>query len=133
MNKQFKYGVLSGISQANSFKFRMMFVLLLVAGAVFALDEFGNKFYNVLNYLCGQMVMLLPVVALSLLVLAAVVYGIGHVFGSEYKSKAQSWATGMIIGMLISLLIWLLSRPLIALFLDPTAIPEGFCQPTWGE
>jgi Na+/proline symporter len=129
--KCFSYGVLSGISQAS--KLKSLFLLFLVVGIIFAQEGVGDKFYNVLNYLCGQMVMLLPVVALSLLVLAAVVYGVGHIFGSETKSKAQSWATGMIIGMLISLIIWLLSKPLITMFLSPDAIPEDFCQPTWGQ
>jgi len=130
--KMISYGILSGIGQAR--KFRVAILLLIVAGAVFAQEgNVGDKLYNVLNYLCGQMVMLLPVVALSLLVLAAVVYGVGHIFGSETKSKAQSWATGMIIGMIISLLIWLLAKPIVTLLLSAEAIPEDFCTPTWGE
>jgi len=130
--KMISYGILSGMEQARKFKVAIM--LLIVAGAVFAEgEEVGNRLYDVLNYLCGQMVMLLPVVALSLLILAAVVYGVGHIFGSETKSKAQSWATGMIIGMIISMLIWLLAKPLVSLFLSPDAIAEDFCTPTWGE
>ena len=130
-NKAFLNGFLSGIMQTNNLKFTL--ILILAAGLVFAQNEVGLKFYNVLNYVCGTMVMLLPVVALSLLVMAAVVYGIGHVFGSETKSKAQSWATGMIIGMIISLVIWLISKPIITMFLSPEAIPEDFCVPSWGE
>ena len=130
-NSGFMYGFNSIMSNAG--KIKILLALLLVAGVVFAQTEVGSRLYNVLNYLCGTMVMLLPVIALSLLVMAAVVYGIGHVFGSETKQKAQSWATGMIIGMLISLIIWLISKPIISMFLSPGAIPEDFCVPTWGE
>ena len=128
----FAKGFLSGIMQANNMK--SIFLILLVAGVVFAQTEFGMRFYNLLDMLCGTMVMLLPVVALSLLVLAAVVYGIGHVFGSETKSKAQSWATGMIIGMIISLVIWLLAKPMITILLGEEQmqqLPEDFCTPKW--
>jgi ABC-type multidrug transport system permease subunit len=138
MNKNTRNGFCYGFSSilANAGKLRVLLVLAIVGGTVFAQGEVGIRLYDLLNFVCGTLVMLLPVVALSLLVMAAVVYGIGQVFGSEMKSKAQSWAMGMIVGMLISLIIWLVSKPLITMLLGEENLgnlPTDFCTPQWGE
>ena len=133
MNKasktSFLIGLMKGMQMAK--ELRLLFIALLLVGAAFAQQEglpIGARFYNILNYLCGNMVMLMPVVAIALLVGAALVYGMGHVFGSEWKQKAQSWATNMIIGMFISLLLYLLAKPLVQM-MYPEVSTEGFCVP----
>jgi len=137
-SKQIKNGFWYGFSSVmlNANKIRILLILAVLGGTLFAQDELGSRFYNVLNFVCGTLVMLLPVVALSLLVMAAVVYGIGQVFGSEMKQKAQSWAMGMIVGMIISLIIWLISKPLMTMLLGEEKmgqLPSDFCTPQWGE
>jgi 4-amino-4-deoxy-L-arabinose transferase-like glycosyltransferase len=62
-----------------------------------------------------------------LFVLAAVVYGVGHVFGAEMRSKATSWATSMVVGAVISLLIFLLAKPILSIFV-PDIQTSDLCQ-----
>ncbi|MEM3431503.1 MAG: hypothetical protein QXT72_02685 [Candidatus Micrarchaeia archaeon] len=79
-----------------------------------------------LNDVCVQLTQILPIIAIVLFVLAAVIYGIGHIFGAEMKSKATGWATSMVVGAVISLLIFLLARPILGIFV-PEISTSDFC------
>lgn len=79
-----------------------------------------------LNDLCVNLTSILPIIAILLFVLAAVIYGVGHVFGAEMKSKATGWATSMVVGAVISLLIFLLTKPVLGIFI-PEIETTDFC------
>jgi hypothetical protein len=113
----------------TSFRYFALFALSLFIGSVFAqgAPETGQRIIEGLNALCIQLVTILPVLAILLFVLAAVVYGVGHVFGAEMRSKATSWATSMVVGAVISLLIFLLAKPILSIFV-PDIQTSDFCQ-----
>jgi len=116
-----------------SFGFMAVLALVLIASAVFAQRTYDTTDAKVrliagLNDLCVQLVSILPIIAILLFVLAAVVYGIGHIFGAEMRSKATGWATSMIVGAVISLLIFLLTRPVLSIFV-PDIETSNFCKP----
>ena len=98
-------------------------------GLSFAQEPFQERLAKGLNDICVSMVNVLPILFIVLLVMAAVVYGVGHVFGAEMRSKATSWATTMVVGAVISLLIFVLARPLLGLFLPQGSLPQDFCMP----
>jgi len=110
-------------------------MIALMASAVFAQRAYDTTDARVrlitgLNNLCVQLVSILPIIAILLFVLAAVVYGIGHIFGAEMRSKATSWATSMVVGAVISLLIFLLTRPVLSIFV-PDIETSDFCKSTF--
>ena len=108
-----------------------LLAMMVLAGTVFALsssaEDAKTRLIMGLNDLCIQLVSILPIIAILLFVLAAVIYGIGHIFGAEMKSKATGWATSMIVGAVISLLIFLLTRPVLSIFVPEIETSE-FCK-----
>jgi len=113
----------------------MILAIALIAGAAFAqrsyaTDDPKTRLITGLNDLCVQLVSILPIIAILLFVLAAVVYGVGHIFGAEMRSKATGWATSMVVGAVISLLIFLLTRPVLSIFV-PDIETSDFCKPTF--
>ncbi len=101
---------------------------LLLTAILFAqgTSEVTERLIIGLNDICVQLTQILPIIAIVLFVLAAVIYGIGHVFGAEMKSKATGWATSMVVGAVISLLIFLLARPILSVFV-PEIATSDFC------
>lgn len=110
--------------------------VMLLVGAAFAqrsstsAEDAKLRLITGLNGLCVQLVSILPIIAILLFVLAAVVYGVGHIFGAEMRSKATGWATSMVVGAVISLLIFLLTRPILSIFV-PDIETSDFCKPTF--
>ena len=112
-----------------------LLAIIVLAGTAFALspsstEDAKTRLMLGLNDLCIQLVSILPIIAILLFVLAAVIYGIGHIFGAEMKSKATGWATSMIVGAVISLLIFLLTRPVLSIFV-PEIETSDFCKPSF--
>ena len=90
-------------------------------------NEVTERLIVGLNDLCVNLTSILPIIAILLFVLAAVIYGVGHVFGAEMKSKATGWATSMVVGAVISLLIFLLTKPVLSIFI-PEIETTDFCS-----
>jgi drug/metabolite transporter (DMT)-like permease len=119
----------------TGFGFMAVLAFALIAGAAFAqrsytTDDAKVRLIAGLNDLCVQLVGILPIIAILLFVLAAVIYGIGHIFGAEMRSKATGWATSMVVGAVISLLIFLLTRPVLSIFV-PDIETSDFCKSTF--
>jgi drug/metabolite transporter (DMT)-like permease len=117
------------------FGFMAILAIVLIAGVAFAQRSFDTsdaktRLITGLNDLCVQLVSILPIIAILLFVLAAVIYGIGHIFGAEMRSKATGWATSMVVGAVISLLIFLLTRPVLSIFV-PEIETSDFCKATF--
>lgn len=109
-------------------KISMILIVFSIFALVFAQDisDFSQRLVNSLNGICVQLTQILPILAILLFVLAAVIYGIGHIFGAEMKSKATGWATSMVVGAVISLLIFLLAKPILGVFMPEMATTD-FC------
>ncbi len=110
----------------------MLLSLLSLSFAQFGeTSEVTQRLILGLNNLCVNLTSILPIIAILLFVLAAVIYGVGHVFGAEMKSKATGWATSMVVGAVISLLIFLLTKPVLSVFV-PEIETTDFCTEEFG-
>ena len=111
---------------------RILLGLILISFVSLSFAQFGEtnevtaRLIKGLNELCVNLTSILPIIAILLFVLAAVIYGVGHVFGAEMKSKATGWATSMVVGAVISLLIFLLTKPVLGVFV-PEIETTNFC------
>lgn len=55
-------------------------------------------------------------VIFALVIMAAIVYAAGQVFGAETRSRATVWASAMIIGAVIGILIFVLLPQILDVF-----------------
>ena len=67
---------------------------------------------ELMNNICFQVRSIMPLVSLTLLVIAGLIYAIGKVLGQEFRSKSESWATTIAIGSILGLIL-AVSSPLI--------------------
>jgi len=105
----------------------MAFLLFIsIVSAQRGLLDPQQRLVSGLNSLCVSLISILPIIAILLFVLAAVAYGVGHIFGAEMRSRATSWATTMVVGAVISLLIMVLARPVLGVFV-PEIETSNFC------
>jgi len=109
----------------------LTFVVLLSFATLAFAQRYGGenaqeRLVSGLNGICVQLINILPIIAILLFVLAAVAYGVGHIFGAEMRSRATSWATTMVVGAIISLLIMMLARPVLGIFV-PEIETSAFC------
>jgi len=61
--------------------------------------------YRGLSDLCGGARDLLPVTAMLMVLIGAVVYAAGQVMGAETRARANVWATAALTGALVAMLI----------------------------
>ncbi len=112
-------------------KEKFVLALVLLFSLAFAQRSSGladpqERLISGFNSLCISLISILPIIAILLFVLAAVAYGVGHIFGAEMRSRATSWATTMVVGAVISLLIMVLARPILGIFV-PEIETSDFC------
>jgi hypothetical protein len=60
---------------------------------------------NAVSQLCVGLKSMLPVVAMTMLVLAGVIYAAGQIMGAETRARANVWATACLTGALIAILM----------------------------
>jgi hypothetical protein len=60
---------------------------------------------ELMNNICFNIRAIMPVVSLTLLVVAGLIYAIGKVLGQEFRSKTESWATTIVIGAILGLVL----------------------------
>ena len=96
-------------------------VFLLVFGIIYS----GPG--ELMNNICYSLRGMMPVVSLTLLVVAGLVYAIGKVLGQEYRSKTESWAISIVIGAIIGLVLGL-GAPFIIEVIYETIDPSGYLE-----
>jgi hypothetical protein len=69
-----------------------------------------------LSSIQDQISSIIPVVALMMIVLAGLIYGIGQVMGAEMRGRAAVWAQALLIGAILGLVIAAMAGPLVGLF-----------------
>jgi uncharacterized membrane protein len=93
------------------------FFAFFMIGGVFADDEHAeDSMAQALQDIADQIQNLVPVVALLMLVMAGLIYGVGQVMGAEIRGRAAVWAQALLIGALIGLMIMALAPHLINIF-----------------
>ncbi len=60
---------------------------------------------STLNSLCVEIKGMVPLVAMLMVVLGAVIYAAGQVMGAETRARANVWATAMIVGAIFAIII----------------------------
>ena len=102
---------------------RLLSAFLLAAvfsGLLFAEDP-TSKLKDALSSLCSGLSQLVPVAAMLMVLLAAVIYATGQMMGAETRARANVWATSCLTGALIGILISVIS-PAVLQTIAGTAI-----------
>src|SRR3989338_5576367 len=109
------------------FKYRKIVSLLLLCilfiNFAMAQDPSRNL-RNAFGAICDTAKGLLALVAIVLIVLAAIVYGLGQVLGAETRARATVWATAMFTGAIIGGLIWIIMPWIISILMSGEADGE---------
>ena len=79
--------------------------ILFAAHTAFAPTDPTSQLKAALSALCGGIATLVPVAAMLMILLAAVIYATGQMMGAETRARANVWATAALTGALIAILI----------------------------
>lgn len=84
---------------------RKLLSLLAVIGASGLAFAQTTQLQGALEALCSGLASLVPVAAMLMVLLAAVIYAVGQMMGAETRARANVWATSCLTGALIGILI----------------------------
>jgi hypothetical protein len=87
--------------------------LLLIASAAILHAAGTDDLLLALSGLCQGISGLLPVAAMLMTVVAAVIYAAGQMMGAETRARANVWATASITGAMIGVLIAAIGPPVL--------------------
>ncbi len=93
--------------------YSLAFTAILI-GMIFA----TNQLKNALELLCTDLRNLVPVAAMLMVLLAAVIYATGQMMGAETRARANVWATSCLTGAIIGLLISTIAPPILGTILN---------------
>jgi hypothetical protein len=106
----------------NSKMYTMIaFVAFFMLGTVMADVSLSDS----LTSIQVQIEAIIPVVALMMIVLAGLIYGIGQVMGAEMRGRSAVWAQALLIGAILGLLIAALAPHLVGLFSGAALVTTG--------
>ena len=83
---------------------KLVFIILLTLPLIFAVSGV-SALSGALGSLCSGLTSMLPVAAMLMTVLAAVIYAAWQMMGAETRARANVWATACLTGALIAILI----------------------------
>jgi len=108
-------------------RFRSIFVLLLLGGALLATDtgDAGANLKCTMKAVCDLLDGLIPFIAFTLFVIAGAAYGAGQFFGADTRAKASGWAMSAVTGAIIMILIYLIGPTIINSLYGSDAITAG--------
>ena len=90
--------------------------VLLLSSIAFASSP-TDALKTALEELCKGLNTLVPVAAMLMVLLAAVIYATGQMMGAETRARANVWATSCLTGALIGLLIATVAPALLQIIL----------------
>jgi hypothetical protein len=93
--------------------FTVMFLGLVAAGS-----NPTERLQGALTQLCDALNGLLPIAAMLMVLLSAVIYATGQMMGAETRARANVWATSCLTGALIGLLIATIAPTILGLLLN---------------
>ena len=80
---------------------------------------------NALTSLCTGLTSMLPVAAMLMTVLGAVIYASGQMMGAETRARANVWATAAVTGAMMAVLIAVVAPSVIGLVYGSTVSCGG--------
>ena len=104
----------------------LIFILLL---APLSFAQLGSTTAAISSF-CASLMSLLPVAAMLLVMLAAVIYAAGQVMGAETRARANVWATACATGALMGILISVVTQPVLTAIYGQSVScsgPSGVC------
>ncbi|MEM2138280.1 MAG: hypothetical protein QW568_04285 [Candidatus Anstonellaceae archaeon] len=84
-----------------------------------------NSVHVAISQFCGGMTSLLPVAAMLMVLIGAVVYAAGQVMGAETRARANVWATAALTGALVAMLITAVAGPAVGMVYGGSVSCEG--------
>ena len=99
----------------------ILLVLMLVSGVAFAQTP-TSQLRLALSQLCSGLSQLVPVAAMLMVLLAAVIYATGQMMGAETRARANVWATSCLTGALIGILISVIAPAVLSTIAGGTTI-----------
>ena len=96
---------------------KLVFIVLLALPLLFSIGGTNaptgttglTNLKSALTSLCSGLTSMLPVAAMLMTLLAAVIYASGQVMGAETRARANVWATAALTGAMMSVLITVIS------------------------
>ena len=95
----------------------LLAVCILISGMAFA-DS--NDIKISLSNLCTGLNQILPMAAMLLVVVGAIVYAAGQIMGAETRARANVWATAALTGAVMGLLITSVSPQILGVIYGGT-------------
>jgi hypothetical protein len=92
---------------------------LLFFGAMFAAAAPTDKLKSALKELCIGLKNLVPIAAMLMVLLAAVIYATGQMMGAETRARANVWATSCLTGALIGIIIASVAPAVLTIMAPP--------------
>lgn len=101
-------------------KARRALYALLFVGLFIGMVAATGPLKDALSQLCGELKNLVPVAAMLMVLLAAVIYASGQMMGAETRARANVWATSCLTGAIIGLLIAAIAPPILGAIANPS-------------
>ncbi|MCX8197496.1 MAG: hypothetical protein N3G80_04245 [Candidatus Micrarchaeota archaeon] len=99
---------------------RLVFLIFLALSSIlFASQQPTQKLKDALQQLCVGVRDLIPVAAMTMVLLAAVIYATGQMMGAETRARANVWATSCLTGALIGILIAVIAPSILTNLAPP--------------
>jgi len=111
-------------NMAKTAYYSLIFTLLFF-GTVYAQT---SQLKVALESLCQSVRELVPIAAMLMILLAAVIYATGQMMGAETRARANVWATAALVGAIIAILIVVIAPPMLQLIYPATGTPGGWNQ-----
>ncbi|VVB58986.1 Uncharacterised protein [Candidatus Anstonella stagnisolia] len=92
---------------------KQIFIFLALVCAGLTSAAVGDEVRAAVSSLCSGLQGMLPIAAMLMIVLGAVIYAAGQTMGAETRARANVWATAALTGALMSILIVAVSQPLL--------------------
>ncbi|MEM4554356.1 MAG: hypothetical protein QXT25_00705 [Candidatus Anstonellaceae archaeon] len=94
-------------------------ILLALLGLAFASSQPTQRLKDALQQLCTGIKDLIPIAAMTMIVLSAVIYATGQMMGAETRARANVWATSCLTGALIGILIATVAPKVLQMLAPP--------------
>jgi len=104
---------------AKTAYYALMFALLFF-GIIYAAASPTDTLKTALQDLCKSVRDLVPIAAMLMILLAAVIYATGQMMGAETRARANVWATSCLTGALIGILIATIAPAVLGTIAGPS-------------
>lgn len=94
---------------------------LMFFGFIFAGNP-TDKLKSALKELCVGLKNLVPIAAMLMILLAAVIYATGQMMGAETRARANVWATSCLTGALIGIIIAAVAPAVLTIMAPSTTV-----------